>query len=76
MRLISKLSFPNTGGVSVSPHTLSVTAHRQNALSHSNSEAYIQLYKVSSALYNRHFKYTLLVTHKSIGGEPIAKLKK
>ncbi len=63
---IVKLSFSNTGGVNVSPYTLSVTAHRQNALRYSNSEASIQFYKTCSAPYSRHKKYTLLNTHKSI----------
>lgn len=40
-----KLSFPNTGGASVSPGTLSVAAPRQDTLRYGNSEAHIQSIK-------------------------------
>jgi hypothetical protein len=36
------LSFPNTGGMSVSPHTLSFAALRSDALRDGNSETHIE----------------------------------
>ncbi len=59
-----KLSFPTTGGMSVSPHTLSVTAPRLVTLSYSNSEAHIQLNKVQYLTGILNIAYRLFISQE------------